>query len=254
MKIKYLLPLLFALTLHASAQSTEPDSLNRPLRGILVWTDFGLANASYQRVNDQLRALGLTQDGDVLSSFGLSSFRRYTRRLDAEARVWGIISDGSYDVVAPGWRMEGLGLGFLNTYRAVSTRRFTLGPGIGSDFWFYRLRLFSPAAGQSAVPIQSILVNPTAYRSTKLSASTLTLNLALTGGLKFGLFPRAYDHWQLTGRVGYYLPLVSSSQWRFDQNYVGGLDVYRPGGLYGSIGLIGFMRNEHRDRVRQRYR
>jgi hypothetical protein len=254
MKIRYLLPLFTLLSLGASAQTPTADSLIRPLLGVHAWVDFGLnENQSLRQISSQLAPLGITQRGTRLSAFGASSYRRM-RRHDGEFRLWGMSNNDEYvtDPAVRGARIEGFGLGLLGTYRLVDTRRFMLGPGLGYDFQFYRLRIDAPTPG--AVPIQTILSNPSAYESTRLNGFGLTANLALTAGYKFKLFKRSYEYWQLTGRVGYHLPVLYTREWAFDQTPVTGLDAYRPSALYGSIGLIGFWRHDYLDRARRRYR
>jgi len=75
-----------------------------------------------------------------------------------------------------------------------------LGPGLGYDVSYYRLRI--DAAAPSTVPIGAVLANPAAFQSVKLNGGALTLNFALTGGVKFNLFPKLYDGWQLNARLG----------------------------------------------------
>jgi hypothetical protein len=249
MKKPVLFSLFFVLTLSASAQVPRPDSLRQPLSGAHIWVDFGLVpNASLQRIAEQLAPLGITQQSTVFSTFGVSQYQRLKRH-DGEFRFWRYENaDLNVDNAARLSSLQGWALGGLTTYRLVDTRRFMVGPGAGFDFQTYRLRIDGPTRG--AAPIQSLLTNPAAYQSVRLNGFALTAQAALTVGYKFRLFPKAYEFWQLNGRVGYHLPLLYTREWTFDGVPIADLDAYRPSALYGSVGIVGFLRADYRNRMR----
>ncbi len=231
--------LLLALFGSPLFAQTVPDSLRRSRLGFAVWTDQGLNNnRSLENLAGQLAPLGITLNGKRLASLGFSAYQR-RRRLDTERRFWGF-STGRNDQDIRTARVEGLGAGLLFTRRLVDSRRWMLGPGLGYDFSYYRLRI--DAAAPATVPIQTVLANPSAFQSVKLHGGALTLNLAVTGGVKFKLFPKLYDGWQLNARLGYHLPLAHTRHWTSDRLSVSGVDAYKPSNFYLNFGLVSFFK------------
>ncbi|MBC7892493.1 MAG: hypothetical protein H7Y12_09790 [Sphingobacteriaceae bacterium] len=243
----FLLATLLSSPLFAQT-SAMPDSLGFPRRGFAVWTDFGLTdNASLQNLRNQLAPLGITWRGTRISTFGVSSYQR-NRRSDGEGRLWRFSNGDDFSGSTRSARIRGIGLGMLVMQRVVDTRRFTVGPELGYDVLFYRLNLDAVAPG--TVPIQTVLANPVAYQTVKLNGFALTLQAALTAGLKFNLFPKFYESWQLNARIGYHLPVLYTRDWKYDQTTVSGIDAYKPAHFYGNVGLVMFPRFE-RSRFRR---
>lgn len=222
------------------AQDTTAQRPDVSRFGWRVWFDMGLLeNRSLNRIGQQLTDAGVAMptSGNYLSNFGFSLVND-RRRSYGETRFLVATGESDTELAAPGRvaRFYGFGLGALGTYKAVNTRRFIIGPGLGYDVMWYRLALQPPNPGN--LPLGSIVANPAATGTIRFRQGFyVTLNGAVSADYRVYWFQRFYNEFRIGLRAGYQFPLLRSRSWYYGDGTVSDLSGFNASTLYGHFGL-----------------
>ena len=148
---KYLFLLVASLLLAGSAQAQDST---RSRVGIREAGDIGLlTNNSLMAIRQQLEQTGLDVSGINNRPYvGSISFVRDYKKSLSEIRFLHVVAGheaAKANVPGKQATFYGYGFGFTATHKVVYTRRFIIGPTLGYDFMWYRLRLLPQLSATS---------------------------------------------------------------------------------------------------------
>lgn len=226
------------LPMHTHAQDSTRV---RGRVGIRAMGDIGLlANSSLAAIRQQLQQTGLDASGvgDRFSHVALSFARDYQKTY-SEGRIVLVNSDNIDPTASPvGKRVTfyGYGLGFSRTFKLINSQRFIVGPTVGYDFMWYRLRIL-PQNSQN-LSLTNIVANPAYYNTIKLRQGFyMNIQAALGAEYKTGWLKKLYDELRIGVRVGYQLPLIRNDKWRYTDGVVGDVPGFKANMLFSQIGF-----------------
>lgn len=209
--------------------------------GIRAMGDIGLLkNNSLATIREQLHQTGLDASGvgDRFSTIALSFVRDY-KKTYSEIRIGLVNSDNIDPANSPIDKrvtFYGYGFGGSSTFKLINSQRFIVGPTVGYDFMWYRLRIL-PQNSQN-LSLTNIVANPAYYNTIKLRQGFyMNVHAALGAEYKTGWFKKLYDELRIGVRVGYQLPLIRSDKWRYTDGVVGDVAGFKSNMLFSQIGF-----------------
>ena len=234
---KHLLLLSFSLlALSATAQDST-----RSRFGFRSWGDISLlTNNSLHDIRDRMQQTGLDASGvgNRVYTTGFS-FVRTSPKNTSETRLLLVNSenlDPASNQIDKRVTFYGYGFGTAFTRHLIYTKRFILGPTLGYDFMWYRLRILPQNSNNLA--INNIVANPAFYNTVTFRQGFYwNLHAAISADYRFHWFKKYYDEFRLGARVGYQLPLVRTKNWRYGDGTVGDLPGFKSNNLFLQIGI-----------------
>ncbi len=235
------------LTLSATAQ----DSTRSPL-GLRIWSDISLqTNNSLRDIRERLQQTGLDASGvgNRFYTIGLS-FVRTTQKTTSETRFLLVNSeniDPANSQIDKRVTFYGYGIGAAVTRNLVNTRRFLIGPTLGYDFMWYRLRIL-PQNGAN-LAINNVVTNPAFYNTVSLRQGFyMNVQGAISADYRFYWLKKFYNEFRIGTRIGYQFPLIRSEKWRYGDGTVGDLPGFKSNNLFVQIGVTLFPASRARRR------
>lgn len=209
--------------------------------GFRAMGDIGLlSNNSLTAMRQQLQQTGLDASGvgDRFSNLVLSFVRDYPKNY-SEFRLLLVNSDNIAPANSPIDKrvtFYGYGFGGSYTFKLINSQRFIVGPTLGYDFMWYRLRIL--AQNSQNLSLVNIVANPAYYNTVKLRQGFyMNIQAALGAEYKTGWFKKVYDECRIGVRVGYQLPLIRSDKWRYTDGVVGDVPGFKSNMLFSQIGF-----------------
>ena len=237
-----LLWIVWVICLWLPTRTQAQDSARvKSKTGLRVMGDIGLLkNNSLAAIRQQLQQTGLDASGvgDHFSTFVLSFVRDYPKTY-SEFRLLLVNSDNIDPTNSPIDKrvtFYGYGFGGSYTFKLINSQRFVVGPTVGYDFMWYRLRIL-PQNSQN-LSITNIVANPAYYNTIKLRQGFYTnIQAAFGAEYKTGWFKKLYDDFRIGVRVGYQLPLIRNDKWRYTDGVVGDVPGFKSNMLFSQIGF-----------------
>ncbi|QKZ15554.1 hypothetical protein [Spirosoma sp. KUDC1026] len=236
---KFLLPVILCTSLFSV--NAQDSTYTKARIGVRISSDISLLNnKSLGILQQQFQQTGVDASG-IGNRFVTTalSLVRDRQKVLTESRIL-YVNSNTVDPTTTNTDKSvvfyGFGFGGTQTFKLADTKRFMVGPTVGVDFMWYRLRIL-PKDPQN-LNLSNIIANPTYYSTVRLRQGFYTnLTGAISADYKTGWLKSFYDDFRVGARVGYQLPLVRSKTWRYGDGTVNELASFRSNMLFVQIGV-----------------